>query len=181
MLTVSIPPMEFFNEETESFVYSRKESLTLVHSLVSISKWESRWKKPFLSTTTSNKTHEEVVDYIRCMAITQSVNSVDVENLPRDVLDQIINYINDPMTATWFPPDNGGKRGKTVITSEVIYYWMISLNIPMECEKWHLNRLLTLIQVCNLHLSPKKMSKKEQLAQQRAVNEARRSKLNSKG
>lgn len=180
MLQIIVPPIELFDDETNLFLYTKECLLQLEHSLVSLSKWESKWCKPFL--TKDNKTAEESVDYIRCMTITQNVNPIIYENLPKDVIDKVIAYIQAPMTATTFSKDDKRLINREIITSEIIYYWMVALNIPFQCEKWHLNRLLTLINVCNIkNQPPKKMSKKELFARNRALNAARRNNFNSPG
>ena len=181
MLTITIPAVEMFDDEKQEFIKVTKEqTLQLEHSLVSLSKWESKWCKAFLSK--EEKTLEETIDYIKCMTITQNVNP-DVYNfMSRSNIDEINNYIDAPMTATTFHNDSQKGRSKETITSELIYYWMISLNIPMECQKWHLNRLLTLIRVCNVkNAPPKKMSKSEIMSRNAALNAARRKQFNSKG
>jgi len=179
MITITIPEVELFDDEKEEFTTIKKQSITLEHSLLSISKWESKWEKPFLSDM--KKTKEEVDDYIRCMTLTQNVDDSSYLNLTKENLDDIGAYIDAEMTATRIK--NTKKGGvKERITSELIYYWMIQLNIPFECQKWHLNRLLTLINVCNNKNSPqKKMSKAEIIARNRELNEARRKKLNTNG
>ena len=155
--------------------------MSLEHSLVSISKWESKWEKPFLSK--DKKTTAETVDYIRCMTLTQNVDPNVYLGIDDNIVEQVSKYIEAPMTATWFNEDKNKKGGSgKVITSEVIYYWMVALNIPPEYQKWHLNRLLTLIRVCNAENNPKKkMSKKDIFAQNRKLNAARRKSTNSKG
>lgn len=180
MLTVHIPAAELWNETTNEFMYTSECTLQMEHSLVSISKWESKWHKPFLSK--EDKTPEEMQDYIRCMLITQNVPEKTIRDLPPSALKQIKDYINDPMTATWFREDDKpGGRGK-VVTSEVIYYWMIAAQIPFECQKWHLNRLLTLIKLCNVENAPKKkMSQKDVYARNKAINDANRKRFNTKG
>lgn len=179
MLTITIPGREMFDEKTETFITSEDQSLTLVHSLVSLSKWESKWCKPFLSTM--DKTREETLDYIKCMTITKNVDSDIYTRLTNSNIEEIHNYINAPMTATTFYEDTK-KGSREVITSELIYYWMISLNIPMECQRWHLNRLLVLIRVCNIkNAPPKKMGKKEIASRYAALNAARRKQHNTKG
>lgn len=184
MLTITIPETEYFDEDRQKFVVSKPHTLTLEHSLVSLSKWEAKWKKPFLSN--KNRTQEEMIDYIRFMTITQNVN----DNVYRDlachseVMSQIAEYIKDPMTATTFSSAQESKSrvNKQVITAEIIYYWMIELNIPVEFQKWHLNRLLTLIKVCDLKTSPsKKMPKGKIYSHNRQLNAARRAKLGSSG
>lgn len=179
MLNITIPEVEYWDELRSIFVTTKSQKLQLEHSLVSISKWESTHNKPFLSN--DEKTNEETVDYIRCMVITQNVNPDVYDNLPETVYKQITEYINAPMTATWFSKQPS-QKSRDVITSEVIYYWMITQNIPMECQKWHLNRLLTLIRVCNIKNQPaKKMGRKEMLSRRKALNESRRARLNTKG
>lgn len=179
MLTITIPAKELFNDKTQEFIQTKEQTLQLEHSLVSVSKWESKWNKPFLDR--NEKTTAEVLDYIRCMTITQNVDPNVYNRLTRSNIEAINNYIDAPMTATTFPQKDGG-RSREIITSEVIYYWMIACNIPMKCEKWHLNRLLTLIRVCNVkNTPPKKMSKKEIISRNASLNAARRKQLNSKG
>lgn len=179
MLTIEIPDQEFFNEETQEFFTMKGQTLQLEHSLVSLSKWESKWNKPFLSK--EDKTAEETIDYIKCMTITQNPKPHIYNLLTDKNILEIKNYIDAPMTATTFSNANQG-HSREIVTSELIYYWMISLNIPMKCEKWHLNRLLTLIRVCNIKNGPaKKMSKKEIMTRNAALNAARRKKLNTKG
>lgn len=180
MLTVEIPETEFYDEVAGEFLVSKKHTLQLEHSLVSLSKWESKWEKPFL--TKDSKTTEETLDYIRCMTITQNVDPNVYRAIGNDILEKIRVYIDAPMTATWFAEERGPKGKKEVITAEIIYYWMIALNIPFECQKWHLNRLLTLIRVCNLkNAPPKKMSNRELLTRNRELNLARRKSLQSRG
>lgn len=179
MLTIEIPDQEFFNEETQEFFTMKGQTLQLEHSLVSLSKWESKWNKPFLSK--EDKTIEQTIDYIKCMTITQNPKPHIYNLLTDKNILEIKNYIDAPMTATTFSNANQG-HSREIVTSELIYYWMISLNIPMKCEKWHLNRLLTLIRVCNIKNGPaKKMSKKEIMSRNAALNAARRKKLNTKG
>lgn len=179
MLTITIPGREMFNEETQEFFSTKEYTIQLEHSLVSVSKWESKWNKPFLGK--DKKSIEETIDYIRCMTITQNIDPIVYNGLTTDNIERINKYIDAPMTATTFS-NNKGKLNNEIITSELIYYWMTALNIPIKCEKWHLNRLLTLIRVCNIKSNPgKKMSKKEIMQRNSALNAARRAKLNSKG
>lgn len=182
MLQIVIPAVESYDSVNNLFITSKEQTLQLEHSLVSLSKWESKWHKPFLGP--DKKTDDEVIDYIRCMTTTQNVDDSVYKNITGDLANTIIDYINDSMTATWFsePQTKGKPQSKEIITSELIYYWMIALNIPVEFQKWHLNRLMTLIKVCNIkNEPPKKMSKKELLSKNRAMNEARRKAANSKG
>ena len=180
MLQLTIPAREFWDERTQEFVNTREYSLELEHSLVSLSKWESKWNKAFLSK--QPKTYEETLDYIRCMTLTPDVPPDVYKNLSRENVKQINEYIDAPMTATYISEEKTSKgRGETV-TSELIYYWMIALNIPFECQYWHLNRLVTLVRVCNIKNSPpKKMSKRDLMSRNAALNEARRKQLNTKG
>lgn len=179
MLSLTIPTQEFWDEEKEEFIYQQQKTIQLEHSLVSLSKWESKWHKPFL--TKEQKTREEIEDYVRCMTITQNVNPDFYRCLTSEHYRQINQYIDDPMTATWFNKERG-KISREQITSELIYYWMVSFNIPFECQKWHLNRLLTLIKVCNIKQQPdNKMSNKEILKSNAALNAARKAKMKTRG
>lgn len=180
MLEIVIEEPEQWDEKNEIFIESKKHILRLEHSLVSISKWESKWEKPFLSK--EDKTVEQTIDYIKMMTLTQNVDSKIYNYLSNENIFKINKYIEAPMTATTFSKDNNQGRSNEIITSELIYYWMIALNIPFECQKWHLNRLLTLIRVCNIkNQPPKQMGKQELMRRNTAINEARRKKLNSKG
>lgn len=181
MLRITIPAAELFDESTESFIYKKEQTLVLEHSLVSLSKWESKWNKAFL--TKEDKTTEEVIDYVRCMTVTQNVDPEVYFRLSSQNVDDINAYIDAPMTATVINRQNRkGGFNREKVTSELIYYWMIALNIPFECQKWHLNRLLTLIEVCEIKSKPpKKMSKREIAARNSALNEARKQKLKTHG
>ena len=181
MLDIVIPSVEYYDEEKNLFVrpFEKDCHLRLEHSLVSISKWESKWCKPFL--TNEQKTLEESIDYIRCMTLTQNVNPDVYQHITNSIMGQINAYIEAPMTATTFM-EHGHGGNREVVTSELIYYWMIALNIPFECQKWHINRLLTLINVCNIKNAPeKKMSRSELYNRNRALNEARKLKYKTKG
>lgn len=180
MLQITIPKSEIFNEDTGEFTYIKEQTLQLEHSLISLSKWESKWCKSFLNT--SDKTSEEVLDYVKCMTITQNVNPLAYQFLSAENLKKINEYINAPMTATTFSNDKTSRRSREIITSEVLYYDMISLGIPFECQKWHLNRLITLIRVCSVKSQPqKKMGRTELANRNRALNAARRKQLNTRG
>ena len=180
MLKITIPKGELFNEETQEFIACKEQIIQLEHSLVSLSKWESKWHKPFLGK--DEKTFEETIDYVRCMTITQNVDPNVYRFLSNENIEEINNYIGDPMTATTFFEEKTGSGKKEIITSEVLYYYMIALNIPFECQKWHLNRLMTLIKVCDIKSQPpKKMGKKATINHYAALNAARRKQLNSKG
>jgi len=179
MLEIIIPASEFYNEQTGEFVYNEEQKLRLEHSLESVSKWESKWNKPFLSS--SDKSVDEILDYIRCMTITKDVADDVYERLTDRNIRSINSYIDAPMTATTFNEVNN-RPNREIITSEIIYYWMITFNIPFECQQWHLNRLLALIKVCNIKNNPpKKMSQQEILARNKALNAQRKQNLNTKG
>lgn len=181
MLQITVPDIELYDEEKEEFINVKGQTLRLEHSLVSLRKWESKWCKSFLSKT-SNKTDEELLDYIKCMTVTQNVNPDIYKYLPPASIQQVYDYINAPMTATVFSEDKSSKNNREVITAEIIYYWMIALNIPFECQTWHLNTLLTLIRVCNIkNQPPKKRSKKDIMSRNAALNAARRKQLNTRG
>lgn len=179
MLKIFVPSAELYDERTERFITINGRELQLEHSLVSLSKWECKWKKPFLSN--APKSREETIDYVRCMTISQNVDPNVFLGLTDANIETVNRYIDDPMTATTFK--NSQKRpSRQIVTSEIIYYWMISLEIPMECQKWHLNRLLTLIRVCDEKNQPgKKKSKKDIIAENRALNQMRRARTGSRG
>lgn len=180
MLEITVPATEYFDESTGEFVRTNAVVLQLEHSLVSISKWECKWHKPFLGK--EPKTNEEALDYIRCMTKTQNVSPLVYSAILADQFKMIDDYLENPMTATWINERQKQAPSRKIITNEVIYYWMFSLGIPMECEKWHLNRLLMLIRVCNIENAPaKKMSKKELMSQNQALNAARKQRLNTRG
>lgn len=180
MLKITVPASEFWDEVNESFIYKKEQALQLEHSLVSLSKWESKWNKAFLGK--QEKTDEEVIDYVRCMTLTQNIDPEVYTRLSADNYTRINAYIEAPMTATYFSEDKQSKGSREVVTSELIYYWMISYNIPVEFQKWHLNRLLTLIRVCSVKNNPpKKRSKRDLMRRNTALNAARRRQLNSRG
>lgn len=180
MLQITIPAVELFDESKNEFVSTKEQTLQLEHSLVSLDKWESKWCKPFLSK--KDKTPEELLDYVKCMTITQNVDPKVYYFLTDDNLREINSYIEAPMTATTFSDDKNGKKNREIVTAELIYFWMITLNIPFECRKWHLNKLLTLVKVCNIkNQPPKKTSKKDLLSRNAALNAARRKQLNTSG
>lgn len=182
MLEITVNEPEMWDEANQRFIPGRDHVLRLEHSLVSLSKWESKWHKPFISA--EEKTAEETLDYVKCMTITQNVDPRIYTLLTQKHVDAINEYIDDSMTATWFNEEQskGKKKSSEQITAEVVYYWMVAFNIPFECQKWHLNRLLTLIRVCNIkNQPPKKMGKKDILRQNAALNAARRKKMGSRG
>lgn len=182
MLKITIPKTEMFNEQTNEFFEIKEQTISLEHSLVSISKWESKWHKPYL--TNEPKTAEESVDYLRCMTLTQNVDPKVYYCIPASEMKRINEYIENPMTATWFSDDKpeGGRRKGRIITAELLYYWMVAYQIPFECQKWHLNRLITLIKVCDAENKPnKKTNKNELLARNARLNKARKKALKTHG
>jgi hypothetical protein len=180
VLQITISLTEGYDESTGEFVVADGFVLALEHSLVSLSKWESKWEKPFLGS--DDKTEDQILDYIRMMVIGEIPPEEIFSRLSVDNIKEIDQYINAKMTATWFNERTAPKKSREIVTSELIYYWMISLGIPFECQDWHLNRLLTLIKVCNVKNAPKKkMSQAEVFAQQRELNEMRRRQTGSRG
>ena len=179
LLTIPISP-EGWDPVKEEFIEPKTQVLRLEHSLVSLSKWESKWCKPFLSR--GEMTDEETLDYIKFMTLSKNVDPEVYDHLTSTNIRQIKAYIDAPMTATTFKEDRKSKRNNEIVTAELIYYWMISLNIPFECQKWHLNKLLTLIRVCNAkNQPPKKTKASDTLNQYAAINAARRKKYNTTG
>ena len=181
MLTLVIPDHEFFDEKNMKFVTVKGQTLRLEHSLVSISKWESKWKKSFLAS--GELTPEETKDYIRFMTITQNVNPLIYDLITNEQIQKVRDYISDPMTATWFTKKEGKAGNRAIITNEIVYYYMTAFQIPFDpCEKWHFNRLMTLIKVCDEKNAPqKKMSARDAAAQRRNLNAARRARSHSRG
>lgn len=179
-LSITVPARELFDPRTGEFIETKETVLHLEHSLISISKWESKWHKPYLSK--EDKTREEAVDYIRCMTLNGGVDPNVYLSLTEDNINTIMEYMSDSMTATTIKKENQ-RPSREIVTSEVIYYWMTELNIPFDpCQKWHFSRLLTLIEVCSIKKTPpKKMSKADTLRQNHALNAARRAKHHSRG
>ena len=181
MLTITVPiSPEGWDEEKQEFVEPKSQTLQLEHSLVSLSKWESKWQKPFYSK--KDMSNEEALDYIKCMTLTKNVDPDVYNHLTQENIKTILDYIGNPMTATTFGKETNSGNNREVITSELIYYWMIASNIPFECQKWHLNRLITLIRVCSIkNAPPKKRSKRDIMSRNAALNAARRKQFNSNG
>lgn len=179
---IVIPDTELWDARNKQFVYVKGQTIVIEHSLVSLSKWESKWHKPFL--TKDNKTPEEILDYIKCMTLTQNVDDSIYKYLTKENIKDVNDYIENPMTATWFGKDAEGHQtiNRKPITSELIYYWMVALQIPFECQKWHLNRLITLIKVCNEENKPKKkMGTRDLYKRNSSLNAARKAMHNSNG
>ena len=180
MLKITIPAVEMWDETNECFISTKEYTLQLEHSLVSLSKWESKWCKPFM--TKDAKTDEELIDYVRCMTLTQNVPDEAYQMLTNENVQDILKYIDSPMTATTISDDKRSRPSRQIVTNELIYYWMIAMQIPFECQHWHLNRLLNLIRICSIkNRKPKKMSKQQIMSRNSALNAARRQKLNTKG
>jgi hypothetical protein len=180
MLTIVVLGVEMFDDESQEFTTKDDVTLELEHSLVSLSKWESRHEKPFLGKT--EKTSDEVLDYIKCMVLTPNVPDQVFSKFSEENYTQINDYIEAKMTATWFNEVPGAPKSRDVITAELVYYWMVVFQIPFECETWHLNRLFTLIRICNVKQSkPKKMSRSEIAARNRELNAQRRAQLGTSG
>lgn len=180
MLQLVIPASEYWDEQSESFIDIKEQSLQLEHSLVSLSKWESKWCKPFISK--EEKTYDEMLDYIKCMTVTKNVDPAVYTRLSKEDITKIKEYIEAPMTATRISEQSKKSGNGEQTTAELIYCWMINLNIPVEFQYWHINRLLTLIRVCDIKSQPpKKMGRKELSSSNAALNAARRKRLGSKG
>jgi len=180
MLQITIPGGEWWDEEKEEFFYTKPATLKLEHSLISISKWESKWHLPFFET---EKNDEQIYDYIKCMTLNQEVDDLVYRRIPASEVQRINDYIADPMTATKINSlGNDKKQSGEYITSELIYYWMIAYNVPVEFQKWHINRLIMLIRVCSEKNKPSKKMNARQIAEMnRARNEARKAKYHTRG
>lgn len=180
MLTITVPPTEIWDERTERMLKFKGQTIQMEHSLISLSKWEQKYCKVFLGN--KDITEEELRYYFKCMTITPNVDDLCYLSLTSANISEIINYIDAPMSATFIKDSPNQKKSREPVTSELIYYWMIEGTVPVEFEKWHLNRLLTLIKVIGLKRTPpKKRSKNEILASNRALNEARKAQWNTKG
>lgn len=181
---IVIKERELFDNNTQQFIQIPELKLTLEHSLLSISKWESKYHKPFL-VDEPKKTQEEMLYYLWCMVLDDFADDLDPNvflGVGSEQMEEIIKYIKDPQTATTINIRNK-KKNRDIITSELVYYWMCANYIPFSCETWPINRLLTLIEVCSVKNDPKqgKMSTKDILSQNHALNMARRAKLGSLG
>lgn len=179
MLQITLPAKRVFDERTQEFVSFGETTLKLEHSLISIHRWEAKWHKSYLANP--ELTMDEARDYVRCMSLDPNISTETLYRLTRNDFDKIRSYIQDPMTATVFSSFNDKHAKKQIITAELVYYWMISYNIPMECSKWHFNQLMTLIRICGIKNSPKKKDKQQVGKSYAELNKARRAMLNSSG
>lgn len=183
MIELTIKEERFFNEQTEEFVTIPGTILRLEHSLASVREWESVWHKPFLDD--KEKTMAEILDYMQYMCLDKVEDPRVFSVIRESDIQKVIAYIQNPMTATWFSNNNrigASVRSRETITAEIIYYWMFTLNVPLELENWHLNQLLTLLKVMNIkNGGEKKMSKREAAEQRMRLNKIRRKQYNTKG
>ena len=180
--TITIAGSELWDSINRKFINCDEKKITIEHSLYAISKWEAIWHIPFFGK--EEKTQEMIVSYIKCMSVDEEIDDEILKRLSQANIKEINDYIGDSMTATWFGDDKKSSKGssKRIITSELIYYWMTALNIPFSCEHWHLNRLITLIKVCNEEQRPKdKISRREAYSRNSALNALRRAKSHSAG
>ena len=181
MLELKILGEEYYDDEKQEFYSENDQILRLEHSLVSVSLWEQRYNRPFLEA--DDKTQEETLGYVECMILDDIPENLE-SLLTAFHIEQINKYVESPASATTFVDVKSKTRGpKQVITSELVYYWMIAYQIPFECQYWHLNRLFALIRICNIQNNPdkNKMSKAEIAARNRALNEERKAKLKTRG
>lgn len=180
MLTITLPSIELFDEVKMEFINIKEQTLELEHSLVSLAAWEAIWEKPFL--TREDKTREETISYIKCMTLTPNVDPDAYTYISDDIINKVNKYIAAPMTATTFSEDKSSKSSGDTTTAEIIYYWMVALNIPPEYRFWHLNQLMTLIKVCSIKNAPPKKRKAADILRENAArNAARKQKLNTRG
>ena len=200
MLEITIPKTEAFDENSNRFIHIPETKLRLEHSLLSVRRWEAKYHKPFLNREAIDSSkltpveereyNEELIEYIRCMTMDKVPDPKVYYAIPASEMKKINEYIQSPMTAhiEKRQPNRSGRRRET-ITAELIYYWMIQFGIPFECERWHLNQLLALIDVCSEEANKqaskngygKKMSRQEIYAQNEYINNLRRAKYHTKG
>lgn len=181
MLTIKVPLKEGFDDELDEFVILESYTFSLEHSLVSLSKWEAKFEKPFLSP--NPKTAEETLWYIRCMAFDEEISDHILNKLSEQNIREINEYINGKQSATWFKEAvDLPAKSPEIITAEIIYYWMLTLNVEKACEDWHLNKLITLIRVCNEKNAPPKKTNSADLARnRRLLNEERLARYGTEG
>lgn len=188
VLKLDIPKGEWWDDENERFVMTNPCVLNMEHSLISIYRWESKYKRAFLNEK-DQKTKDELIDYFRMMTISKPASDKVYELISEnaELISKISEYLEDTMTATTFAINDAGDSynpKKTIITAEIIYYWMVTFSIPFECEKWHLNKLFTLIRVCAIKNQPpnqNKMPKSELYARNRELNAKRKAEFNTRG
>lgn len=179
MLTITVVTDELFDDDKQEFI-TETVVLNLEHSLISLSKWESIFEKPFLGP--GQKTSEETFKYIECMILDRDFPPGVISNLSQENINEINDYIDAKMSATWFSEIPSAPKSSEIITSELIYYWLVTFNIPFEVQDWHLNRLFNLIRVCNIKSAkPKKMSRSEIAARNRELNAQRKAELGTRG
>lgn len=179
MLKITVGDKEVYDESIQEFKAQGGVVLELEHSLVSLSKWESEFEKPFL--TNDPKSGLEIIGYVRAMCLRPDIQETVFQKLSGENFQEINSYIDSKMSATWFN-EKQSERSREVVTSELIYYWMTVYRIPFTCETWHLNRLFTLIRICNVKQDkPKPMTRAEQASEQRRINAERRARFNSTG
>ena len=181
MLYITVPESELFDDDKQEFITTKAVSLQMEHSLVSISKWEERWRVSYIAT--KDKTEEQIYDYLRCMTITKNVNPLVYYQMTPENLHEIAQYVDHPMTATTISEVQKSKKAPYhIITAEVLYAWMIAYSIPFECQKWHLNKLIMLIRVIQEEAAAKeKKDPKEIMRRNKALNAARKAKHNTRG
>lgn len=182
MLEILIPEQkDLFDSNTNEFLSVKETKLILEHSLLSLKKWEGRWKIPFLSTKLNQ---EQMIDYIRCMTVSKNVPDDVYRVIPMEELQKVADYISDKKTATTFSyskmQEQAARRGE-IVTAEIIYYWMITLNIPVEFQKWHLSQLLALIRVVSIKNSKDGGKRKLSAKERHDINLANRAKYHTKG
>lgn len=173
MLKITVPAQELYDPKTGMFYYTKPVMLTLEHSLLSLSKWESDWEKPFINR---DHTIREFNDYVRCMTLTQNVDPSVYDRLTDANRQAVQSYIDRKMSAAVIHDDGTSKRSTKFMTADLIYYYMVEAGIPFQpCEKWHLNRLLTLIRIIGIERrTDNKMSKADSARRHASINRARR-------
>lgn len=183
MLHLTIPEQELWDPISEHFIDVPACELDLEHSLEAVSKWESKWHVPFHDDR-KEKTYEQNIDYIRCMTLTEGVDPDVYKYLTEQNIKDIMEYISDSATATWFNEPNKSRGKKEIITAEIIYYWMTAYNIPESYQKWHLNKLMTLLRVAAEKSKEQygdKKSRRMTASQRKALNAARRKQYHTRG
>lgn len=180
MLELKLERQEFYDEEKNEFFTTEPIELRFEHSLVTLSKWESKFEKRFLDE--AEKTNEEILGYVECMLLDDIDFSKVKSRLNQSHMTQINAYINAKNSATTFNEVQNSRGQTEAITSELIYYWMTIFKVPLACEDWHLNRLFTFIRVCNLKQQKPKKRSPHEIARERAeINERRKKELNTNG